>query len=311
MKDNIKGSVILVFVSALWGFGFVAQSGAAGSVPPFMVSCLRSVVSTVFLYALFKALNRKTKEPIFPKEKPQRKIVIVGGLACGIMLAVSSNFQQFGISFYPKSAPVEAHAGFITALYVLIVPIISVFMKKYVSPVVWVAAAVALGGFYMLCLSEGPGRIYFADFLVLLCALCFSLHIIVVDKYVGEVGGIRLSLLQFAVCSVVSGVMSFMFELDKISLDGIISAALPLLYLGVVSSGIAYTLQIIGQRYAEPSVASLAMSLESVFAAIGGWLMGGVVLTRSEFIGCALVFAAIIIAQLPEFFSRKTQTVGG
>ncbi len=303
MSNNIKGSLILIFVSALWGFGFVAQNMAA-DVPSFMVSCIRSAISAVFLYILWLIMNRKSPQPIIPKERSQRKTVITGGLVCGVMLAVSTNFQQFGIAFYPNGAAVEAHAGFITALYVIIVPIFSVLLKKRVPLAVWLAAAVAIFGFYMLCLSGGIDGVYFADLLILICAVAFSLHIISVDKYVGAVGGVRLSLLQFAVCSVVSGVMSLVFERSSLSLAGILSAALPLLYLGIVSSGIAYTLQIIGQRYAEPAVASLAMSLESVFAAIGGALFGAV-LTGSELAGCALVFAAIVIAQIPELFKKK------
>ncbi len=300
MSNNVKGSLILVFVSALWGFGFVAQNAAAAFVPPFMVSCLRSVISTAFLYVLWRVLNRKSRASLFGVKGVDRKTVFTGGVVCGVMLAISTNFQQFGISFYPSGAAVEAHAGFITALYVIIVPVISILLKKKVSSVIWVAAAVAIGGFYLLCLSDGLDGIYFADVLVLLCALAFSLHIISVDKFVGAVGGVRLSLLQFAVCGVISGVLSLVFELRELSLSNIALAALPLLYLGVVSSGIAYTLQIIGQRYAEPAIASLAMSLESVFAALGGWMISGVKLSLPELCGCALVFAAIVLAQLPE-----------
>ncbi len=309
MSNNVKGSLILIFVSALWGFGFVAQNLAA-EVPSFMVSCLRSIISAVFLYFLWLFVNRKAPMPIFPPKKDDRKTVITGGIVCGVLLAISSNFQQFGIAAYPKDAAVEAHAGFITALYVIIVPIISVLLKKKVSPIIWLAAAIALFGFYKLCLSKGLDGIYLADVLVFLCAVAFSLHIIFIDKYVDAVGGIRLSMLQFAVCGVISGVMSLILEWKSLSLDAILSAALPILYLGIVSSGIAYTLQIIGQRYAEPAVASLAMSLESVFAAIGGAIItlltsSGSMLSGSEFLGCMLVFAAIFIAQLPELLKRK------
>lgn len=303
-RNNIKGSLILCLAALIWGLAFVAQNKAT-AVPPFMLNCLRSFISIPFLFILYKILNRKKAAPLIPKNKKERKTVLLGSLICGLLLTVAVNFQQFGIALYPKDAPVEAHAGFITALYVVIVPIITAIVYKRFSWVIFAASCVALVGFYFLCLKGGIGTVYLGDLMVLLCAVGFSLQIIFVDKYVESVGGIRLSLFQFIIVTLLSGVLSLIFERADISFAAIKDAALPILYLGIMSSSIAYTLQIIGQRYAEPAVASISMSLESVFAAIGGFLLSGGTLEGREIAGCLLVFFATILAQSTEIFKKK------
>lgn len=303
--SNLKGSLLLCLAALIWGLAFVAQSGAADLVPPFLMCCLRSFISAVFLYSVYRLLNIKKKASVFPSDKTSRKTVITGGIVCGTALAVATNLQQFGIALYPSGAAVEAHAGFITALYVIIVPLFSIFRRKKVATAVWIAVVIALAGFYMLCFSGGTDGLYLGDIIVFFCAISFSIHILCVDKYVEEVGGIRLSMLQFIVCGIISGILSLIFDTPSISLQNVISAAPQILYLGIMSSGIAYTLQIIGQRYAEPAVASITMSLESVFAALGGWLIAGNPLGANELWGCALVFFAIILAQLPPVFKKK------
>lgn len=313
--NNFKGSIILITAALIWGLAFVAQSDAADRVPPFLINCLRSLISAVFLFCLLKIKNIKTPQSIIPADKKAKKAVLTGGLICGVMLTISVNFQQFGIALYPKGAAVEAHSGFLTALYVILVPIFYIFLGKKVQPVIWGAVAVCLVGFYLLCFSGGMDGLYInADMLVFFCAIAFSVHILSVDRFVEAVGGIRLSMLQFLVCGILSGIMSLIFEFSKIRLDNIISAAPQILYLGIMSSGIAYTLQIIGQRYAEPSIASLSMSLESVFAAVGGWaaykffeIGDPRTLSTSEIWGCVLVFAAIVLAQLPPLPKRKNK----
>ena len=302
---NLKGSLILCFAALLWGLAFVAQTNAS-AVPSFLINCLRSYISVPFLYIVYRIVKRKNPEPVFPKSKSERKTVITGAIVCGIFLAISVNFQQFGIAFYPDGAAVEAHSGFITALYVIIVPIFSLFLKRKISPLVWVSVVIALVGFYLLCFKSGLDGFYFADLLVFVCAICFSLHILAVDKFVGAIGGIRLSMLQFLVCGTVSGILSLIFETQNYNGQILLSAMPYILYLGIMSSGVAYTLQIIGQKYAEPAFASLSMSLESVFAAIGGALAGNL-LSGRELIGCTVVFAAIILAQIPELIANKKE----
>lgn len=304
-KNNLKGSLILCLAALLWGLAFVVQNRAADKIPPFTFNCLRSIIGAAFLFGFMAVMSIKNKDYVIVPKAMNKKLLLTGGILCGLALAVSTNFQQFGIAAYPQDAPVEARSGFITALYVIVVPILSIFARKKVPIIVWISALVAIGGFYMLCLFEGTGGFYLADILVLACTFTFSLHIIVIDKYCDAIGGVRLSAFQFVFAAIISGIMSLIFELDLINIKAIISVIPEILYMGIVSSGIAYTLQIIGQKYAEPAIASLSMSLESVFAALGGWLITGNALNGNEIIGCVLVFAAIVLAQIPEFFKNK------
>lgn len=299
--NNIKGSLILILAALIWGLAFVAQSGAAQLVPPFTFNALRSFIGAAALYIFYLILNRKEKTPFFPKDKGERSTYINAALVCGVCLAVSINFQQFGIAFYPPEAAVEARSGFITALYVILVPVFSLFAGKRLNISVILGVLIAIIGVYMLCFSGGVSGIYFADLLVFLCAISFTLHIMSVDKYVGKTGGIKLSIMQFIVAGAISLMLGIAFELREIEIQNILSAAPQILYLGIMSSGVAYTLQIVGQKYAEPAVASISMSLESVFAALGGWVISGNALSGKEIIGCLLVFAAIIVAQISDF----------
>jgi len=303
--NNLKGSIILCVAALIWGLAFVAQSGAADLVPPFCFNALRSFIGSAALYIFYLLSNIKKKDSFFPKPKAERKKYYYAALICGVCLAVSVNFQQFGIAFYPHGVASEARAGFLTALYVILVPVFAVFTRKKVGLFVWLGVIIALVGVYMLCFSGGVSGIYLGDILVFLCAISFSLHIMSVDKYVSFTGGVKLSIMQFVVCGIISAVLSLLFELDTVSLNNILSATPQILYLGIMSSGVAYTLQIVGQKYAEPAVASITMSLESVFAALGGWLISKNALSPTEILGCALVFVAITVAQLPQFRQKN------
>lgn len=307
-KNNLKGTLILTLTALIWGLAFVAQAGAADKIPPFTVTALRSLIAAAILFITYKITTTNPQKRLFPKDKAERKTVITGGILCGVFLAVSANLQQAGIGLYPKNVAAEARAGFLTALYVIIVPVISVFFAKKIHPVVWCAVLTALAGVYFLCFDGGFSGIYAGDIVLICCAFSYSLHIIVIDKYCDPLGGIRLSCLQFLVCGTISAFLAVIFEVGDYGFSSVISAAPEILYLAVMSSGVAYTLQIIGQRYAEPAVASITMSLESVFAALGGWLIMGNSLSLKEILGCVLVFAAIITAQLPEFFKKGKTT---
>lgn len=304
-KDNIKGSLILCLAALIWGLAFSVQTKAAESISPFAFNSFRSLVGAAALFVFLKAKGLNAGEKIIPRDPKERKKVIRAGLVCGIMLTLSVNFQQVGISAYPSGVPSAARAGFITALYVIIVPIISVAFSKKISGAVWTAVVISIVGIYLLCFSGELGGIYLGDILMLLCAVAFSVHIITVDKYCFAVGGVRLSMLQFLVCGVISGILSAVFEWGNFTIYDLAQSVPQILYMGVVSSGIGYTLQIVGQKYAEPAVASIAMSFESVFAALGGWLILGNTLSLKEIAGCFFMFAAIIIAQTPEFFKKK------
>lgn len=297
-NNNLKGTLILTVAAIIWGLAFVAQSGAADLVPPFVFNALRSAIGALVLY-LFWFFTQKRGERFFPQNPKSRKQYFACALVCGLCLSVAINFQQFGIAAYPKGVASEARAGFITALYVILVPIFSIFLKKKVGIPVLLGVIIAISGIYLLCFSKGVSGIYIGDFLIFLCAVSFALHIMSVDKFVGFTGGVKLSIMQFLVAAVVSGVLALIFESDKIEMGNILAASPQILYLGIMSSGVAYTLQIVGQKFAEPTVASITMSLESVFAALGGWLISGNALTTRELLGCVLVFVAILVAQTP------------
>jgi len=303
--QNLKGSLILCLASLIWGLAFVAQSAAADSVPPLLCNALRSLIGAIFLFGLLCITGRKSGRPIFPKTPELRKKTLIGGALCGFFLTVSVNLQQFGITYYPDGVASEARAGFLTALYVILVPLISVLLGKRLSPALIAAVAIAMVGTRFLCFSEGVSGFYLGDLLILLCSVSFSLHILTIDRYVDAVGGIALSFWQFSVCAVLSGMLSLFFETP--SWQNVLTAAPQILYLGLFSSGIAYTLQIIGQKFAEPTVASLTMSLESVFAALGGWMLAGNSLSSHELLGCLLVFCGIVLAQIP-FPPKKKST---
>ena len=304
-KSNLKGSLILCTAALLWGLAFVVQNRAADKIPPFTFNCLRSFIGAIFLFCFMGIMSIKNKDYIPMPKTINKKLLFTGSAVCGTVLAIATNFQQFGIAAYPDDVPTSARSGFITALYVIVVPLLSVFLKKKVPVMVWIASVVAVGGFYMLCLFEGVSGFYLADILVLGCTFTFSLHIMIIDKYCDTIGGVRLSAFQFVFAAIFSGILAIIFELDVVSIANVKSVIPEILYMGIVSSGIAYTLQIVGQKFAEPAIASLSMSLESVFAALGGWIIAGNALKYNEIIGCLLVFVAIVLAQVPEFLKSK------
>lgn len=303
---NLKGSLILSLCALIWGISFAAQASAAEHLPSFFINGFRSMIGALFLAAFVCIYSKVKKEPVFPKAPGERKRFFKAGLICGILLTVSVNLQQFGIAAYPAGVASEARGGFLTALYVILVPMFAIFSRKKPSVLVWLAGAVALGGIFLLCFSGNLGGFYFGDLLMIACAFAFTFHIFAIDRFGVGIFGPLLCMMQFAVCSVLSFVLSLVVgEFGAITAESF-SAGLPyLLYVGVACSGIAYTLQIIGQKFAEPAVASLSMSLESVFAALGGWMLRGSSLSFREVVGCAIVFLAILMAQLPELHEQR------
>ena len=304
-QNNLKGSFILALAALIWGMAFVAQNQISDTVPTFTVNALRSFIAAAFLFVFWKITNIKTKASFIPKDKKGQKQYLAAALMCGTFLAIAMNLQQFGIALYPKGAPAEAHAGFLTVLYVILVPVFSVFLRKKVGLLVWCGGILSTIGIYMLCLANGLEAFYFADIIVFCCGIAFALQILAVDKFVGITGGVKLSIMQFLVVGIISTICALIFDLKSLSISALLDGVLPILYLGIMSSGIAYTLQIVGQKYAEPSVASIVMSFESVFAVLGGVMFSNSSLSSNEIIGCIIMFAAIITAQLPEFKKKK------
>ena len=297
-KNQLLSSALLLAAAMIWGFAFVAQNAMADTIEPFTVNAVRSLIAFVALIPVAAVTRRMRGEKLTEKTPADRKRLIKAGLICGTMLCISVNLQQFGIALYPAGAPVEAHSGFLTAMYIIFVPIFGLVQKKKPSLLVAIGAVVAVTGLYFLCLSEGFGALYVGDIPGLICGMTFAIQILCVDHYLETVDPVKLSALQFVVVGVISAVLMLIFEHPR--MDAILEAWLPLLYLAVMSSAVGYTLQIVGQKYAQsPTLASILMSMESVFAALGGILIMGVIPKTAEFIGCGIMLCAIVIAQLP------------
>lgn len=306
-KNNALSSALLLTAAIIWGFAFVAQNALSDTVPPFTVNAVRSLIASAALVPVAAVIRRINGKRLTENNPADRRKLIKAGVICGVLLCISVNLQQFGIALYPEGAPVEAHSGFLTALYILFVPIFGLFLHKKPGPFVLIGVVIALVGLYLLCLSDGLSGLYIGDIVVLICAMSFALQILCVDRYIGEVDGVKLSAIQFFVTGVLSAILMLIFERpDPVTVLG---AWQPLLYLALLSSAGGYTLQIIGQKYAEsPTLASILMSMESVFAVIGGIIFMGVIPKTEELIGCAVMFAAIVIAQLPEGWLKKVRS---
>lgn len=290
MRSNFKGSIILVLCSLIWGMAFSAQSSAADYMGPFTFVCIRFAITSLVLFAaypFFRMQDKKNHAPVHSK-----KSYIILGSVIGAILFGACALQQVGIAY-----TTAAKSGFITALYIVMIPIIGIFMGKRIGKTVWLGVVVALVGLCMLCLKDDLS-VNFGDLVTLGCAFVFSFHIIVIDKYAGEMNSVLLSAIQFGVGSILA--LPFMLLTETVIPANILKCWVEILYAAVFSGAIAYTLQMIGQKYTEPTLASLVLCLESVFAAIGGWILLGEGLAPRELIGCILMLSASVIAQLPE-----------
>ena len=305
---QFRGGALLMLAALIWGTAFVAQSVGMDYIGPCTFNAVRSFIGSLVLLPViwFGSRLRGREAADGPAEHSQaqsfwsrHKLLLLGGAVWGVMLGGGSLLQQAGIQ-----STTAGKAGFLTALYIVIVPILGVFLGRRPGLKVWLAVLAALAGTYCLSVKEGfaiaPG-----DLLVIISALFFSLHILIVDRVAPRVDGIKLSCIQFFVAGLISTVLALILESPR--LGEILAAWGPLLYTGVLSSGVAYTLQILGQRNTSPTVASLILSLESVFAALAGWLVLREPLSPKELAGCALVFGAVILAQLPGRKREKTE----
>lgn len=292
MKQQIKSSLILLLTATIWGVAFVAQSVGMEYIGPFTFNAIRCVLGGLVLIPVILLLNRKKEAGAETGTKENKRILWTGGIACGVILCIASNLQQFGI----MEASV-GKSGFFTALYIVMIPVIGIFIGKRPGIKLWFCVALAVVGMYLLCMKDGSFTIERADIMLLLCALAFSFHILVVDYFSPKVDGVKMSCIQFFVCGALSAVGMVFTEIPDIS--NIQAAWMPLLYAGLLSCGVGYTLQIVGQKGINPIIASLIMSLESVISALAGWVILGQVLSLKEIIGCVLMFVAIVITQIP------------
>lgn len=288
--DRMKNNILLVLTALIWGCAFVAQSVGMDYVGPFTFNMARFLIGAIVLLPVIWFMDRQRKTSA--EKGAGQKTLIIGGICCGIALAVASTLQQWGILF-----TTVGKAGFITAMYIVIVPLLGIFIGKKVRPLIIGCVAIAVVGFYFLCMTESL-RLGLGDFLVLLCAIAFSIHILVIDHFSPKVDGVKMSAIQFLTAAIISAVPTLLWEQPV--LTEILQAWQPVLYAGVMSCGVAYTLQIIAQKNADPTVASLLLSLESVFSVLAGWVLLGQELSLKELFGCVLIFCAIILAQLPE-----------
>lgn len=307
----IRQTVLPLLAAFIWGSAFVAQSVGADYLSPFAFNALRNIIASVFLFILVlvfdrihKRGGRKSYEEYLRTfaipdgmsleefEKVQRKGLLKGGILCGIALAVAMNLQQSGVADSGAGK-----AGFITALYVVLVPVFGLFLHKKVPAQVWVSVALAVVGLYLLCIKQGF-RVAPSDAYLLCCAFAFTLQMLLVDHYATYVDGVKLSLVQFTVVAVISSVVMLITEgVPEISV--IKASLIPLLYTGILSSGVAYTLQIISQKDANPTVVSLLLCMESVFGTVSGAIMLHERMLTREYVGCIFMFTAVILSQIP------------
>ncbi len=295
-QKSLLGNSMLLLSAFIWGIAFVAQRVGGGLIGPFTFNAVRMLIGGLTLLpCIYLLRNRGEKPQNIPNSQKsyfqENKRLLKGGLICGTVLFIACNLQQIGVTYSSASK-----AGFITALYIIIVPIIGIFFKKRPGITLWISILIALSGIYLLCVKQGFSLAK-EDLLLILSAFLFSIHILAIDHFSPIVDGVKLSCLQFFVCGFFSFIAMLLVETPKLS--PILQAWIPLLYTGVLSCGIAYTFQILGQKRVSPVIASLIMSLESVFSALGGWIILGESLRPREMFGCILLFMAIILAQLP------------
>ena len=296
MNTQTRNSLLLLLCSFIWGTAFVAQSAGAG-MGAYSFLAGRSWLAVIVLLptvSAFDALRRKQGAAYGWPKGEQGKILRKASLICGTLLFAASAAQQIGITLNPNST---AKSAFLTAMYVVLVPVFGLALGRRNSPQLWVSMVISVAGLYLLCMKNGFGGIEASDLVLLLCAVLFSFQILSIDHFAPQVDGVRLSLLQFFVVAVESSIAAVLLETPSITQFG--ENLLPIAYCGIFSSGVAYTLQIIGQKDLHPAIASLIMCMESVFSALGGWLILHQSLSARESVGCALIFVAVVLAQLP------------
>lgn len=286
MNTRAKYNLLLVFTAMIWGSAFVAQK-SGGTIGGFTYNGIRTLLGGLVLIPVYFLL-RKNKE---------MKSSIIGGIFCGLALFIASNLQQFGINNTSASK-----AGFITSLYAIIVPFLSVFLHKKIRPMVWLSVVISLIGLYLLNYSAEGLSINIGDIQLMLCALAFAFQILIIDHYSDHVNGVLMSATQFIVAGLLSIVCMFLFE--KPQINNILASWWPIVYAGVFSCAIAYTLQIVGQRYVPPTEASLIFCLESVFSLIAGTIFLHERMKAINYIGCLLIFIAVVLSQWPKKAER-------
>lgn len=295
IKKRTQSNLLLLLTAFIWGSAFVAQK-VGGALGPFTYNGIRTLLGGLVLIPVVLLTQRADSgwQNATPEErKAQWKIVLTAGILCGLMHFIASSLQQIGIAYTTASK-----AGFITSLYAIIVPIISVFIGKRIRPIVWISCVISVAGLYLISMKGGSFTLQFGDLLILLCAVFFALQILIIDHYSPKCSGVKMSCVQFLVSGTLGVICMFIFETPHPAI--IMHYWFSIIYGGVFSTGIAYTLQIIGQKNTPATEASLILCLEAVFSALTSTLFLHELLSVREYIGCALIFSAVILSQLPE-----------
>ena len=291
MRKQIRGTLLLLLATIIWGSAFIAQSVGMDLIGPFTFQAVRCGLAVIFLFPVSALLDMGKQDGKTFLQRWMDKKLWKAGTICGLALFVAASLQQVGLVYTDAGK-----AGFITAMYIVLVPILGIFRKQKPPKVIWFSVLLAVAGLYLLSCLDAAG-INKGDILVLGCALAFAVQITCIDILGLSLDGVRLNCIQALVVSVLS--LPFVIFTESVDMGNLAACWLPLGFAGILSMGVAYTLQIQGQKDLEPSTASLIMSLESVFAVLGGWLVLHESMTSVELLGCGLVFAAVIISQLP------------
>ncbi len=293
----------LLIAAFVWGTAFVAQSEGSAYVKPFTFTASRAFLGAIVLVPVILIMDgiKKKKHPELPKPTVKyKKTLLIGGFICGIVMVFASNLQQFGVMY-----STVGKSGFITTLYIVLVPIFSLFLKRKSHWIIWISVAIAVIGLYFISFSGGFDKISVGDLFLIACAFCFTVHILVVDHFANLVDAVKLSCIQFVTLGVFSAIIALIFEWKYFSWDNMLRCWLPILYAGVGSCGIAFTLQSVGQKGTNPTIASLLMSLESVFSLLGGIVMLHETMTWREGLGCGLMFIAVVLTQMQDFLQTR------
>ncbi|MCR4708730.1 MAG: DMT family transporter [Clostridiales bacterium] len=292
MSKKMKANILLFIAAFIWGTAFVAQK-SGGAIGSFTFNGIRTFIGGLVLLPLVLKNHKDKTLPVFTKHE------LIGGIVCGFFLFVAASLQQFGLAY-----TTAGKAAFITTLYVVFCPILSLIVhKKKTRPLVWLCVVLDVIGLYLLCMTDASFSIQIGDTLVILCAVAFAAQMVSVDNYVESIDGIKLSCIQFLFSGLLGIICMFIFE-SPVSLSNIMTAWFPILYAGVISCGIAYTFQVLGQKEATPTIAALILCLESVFGVLAGAVILDESMTTREIFGCIIMFAAVVISNLPE----KTET---
>ena len=291
MSKRLKGNIILFITAIIWGMSFVSQSVGMEYIEPNTFMAIRTLMGGIVLLPVIFILDKSKKKQQNYKKTDMKKLIKYG-VICGVFLCAAQTLQTYGIQ-----TTTTAKSGFLTALYIIFVAIIGLFMGKKLTFKMVIGILTAIVGMYFLCLFGENVSFNMGDALTILCAVFFACQILCIDKFVAGIDGLKLSCTQFLVAGTINAVL--MFILEKPDMGSILSCSTALLYSGVMSCGVAYTLQVIGQKYAEPTSASIIMSLESVFAAISGWILLSQSMSIAQISGCCLMFLAIVLVQLP------------